>query len=718
MGACGEAAREQAGQLRDVGAQGKLGASEHPRVTIIVPVYNTEAYLDACMESLVGQTFPDIEILCVDDGSRDSSGAMLDAWAAKDARVRVIHQANAGVSHARNVALDNARGEWVLFVDSDDFVDLNTCEKLLNIATRDQADIVVFGGVSFPSVGWIDGCFDTHEATYRNDSFRALFGEPGSHPLMCNKMYRRSLLDDNGLRFNERLTLGEDNAFQFCTFPRAQVISYCRDTFYHYRCEREGSAVNAAEADRVSRVVKHMDIVRYVCEQWREAGFTKGQEEALLTWASHFLFNDIQHISLQDRAAFAEDFRSITDGCGIMAGHAVQDPYSRDVTDFVRGELQAGPDAPKVSVVAVSCYDERCLEQGFTSLANQYLQDVELLCVDAYPDRPSSQVLARLVAKDARARMVESVEQALGQARAPYVIFAHLRDHYDWYALRDMVAAAEGAPCRVDVVTVRDWFDHLRTQDVSRRIHMLSNDGTLPADHPDRTCVSPRELGEVLLSFSSLDASNKLWRTAFAREASLDPFDAASVAHALACSEAICPLGARLFERGSYAGITPQGARGLAEKLGRDMARLRDALEEAGAFAAHEKGYVNAYLSAGMCLRELMRSDDAEVAFLEGFCELLRRTQLLERYDKWWFFSTRDLTNAATLLERGPREFIDADRYERVGELMSYINTLEGELAAARGEVDRFYRSISFRIGRAVTKVPRALADMLRRVRG
>ncbi|MBS5450477.1 MAG: glycosyltransferase family 2 protein [Coriobacteriia bacterium] len=705
-------------EKRALSVEKSLGVTPRaPRVTVIVPVYNTERYLEACLDSLVNQTFSDIEILCVDDGSTDSSGAMLDARAARDARIRVIHQSNAGVSHARNVALDAACGEYILFVDSDDFIDLDTCEKLLNIADRDGADIVVFGGVSFPSVGWIDACFDTHDAVYRNDSFGALFYENGSHPLMCNKMYRRSLLNDNGLRFNETFTLGEDNAFQFCTFPRARVISYCRDTFYHYRCEREGSAVNAAEDDRVARLVKHVAIVEYVVNQWAQAGFLPGQEERLLSWSSEFLSRDILYISQADRMRFAQEYRRIADEHGLMVGHSSQAPYLHDLTDFVRAELSVSPETPTVSVIAVSCYDETCLDQGFVSLANQYLQDVELLCVDAYPDRPSSVELKRLVASDERARLVGTVGEALRLARGSFVICAHLRDHYDWYALRDMVQAARGVTPAADVVTVRDWFNHLRTQDLTRSLHMLSNDGTKPLGQADRASLAPAELGDDLLSFSSLDASNKLWRTDFARSVELDFTSAASVALALMQARTIVPLPAHLMRRGSYKGITVDGARNLARKLGDDMAQLYRALEEGGLLPVHEKGYVNAYLSGGMCLRELMRSDDIEQAFLESFAGLLRESRLLDGHDKWWFVNARDYECAQKILSEGVRSFLNLDRYDSIEDLSSYINVLESQLSDARREIGCLRGSMSFRVGRAATKIPRRLVDLLHRLR-
>lgn len=95
----------------------------NPKISVIVPVYNTEKYLHRCIDSILAQTFTDFELLLIDDGSKDNSGTICDEYAAKDSRVRVFHKENGGVSSARNLGLDNAKGEWISFVDSDDYTD-------------------------------------------------------------------------------------------------------------------------------------------------------------------------------------------------------------------------------------------------------------------------------------------------------------------------------------------------------------------------------------------------------------------------------------------------------------------------------------------------------------------------------------------------------------------------------------------------------------------
>ena len=123
------------------------------KVSVLVPVYNVEAYLPKCLDSLIGQTLQEIEIICIDDGSTDKSGTILDQYAAKDKRVRVVHQENKGLADARNKALDLVRTEWLTFVDSDDYIGVEMLEKMLQIIQEKQADICICN-CTLPDIGY------------------------------------------------------------------------------------------------------------------------------------------------------------------------------------------------------------------------------------------------------------------------------------------------------------------------------------------------------------------------------------------------------------------------------------------------------------------------------------------------------------------------------------------------------------------------------------
>ena len=130
-----------------------------PLVSIIMPVYNTEAYLDRCLESIVSQTYKNIEIICVNDGSTDDSGSILEKWKAKDSRIRVFHKENGGVSSARNKGLDECRGDYICFADPDDTIKPDMYEKLLSAIQREKSQISMCGYRMIDSNGRVEERF-------------------------------------------------------------------------------------------------------------------------------------------------------------------------------------------------------------------------------------------------------------------------------------------------------------------------------------------------------------------------------------------------------------------------------------------------------------------------------------------------------------------------------------------------------------------------------
>ncbi len=204
-----------------------------PVISVIVPVYNVEKYLRACLDSIVNQTMREIEIICVDDGATDSSGQILDEYAAQDSRIRVVHKTNGGQGTARNVGLDLAKGTYVLFLDSDDHLALDLCEKTFRKAEQTQADMTLFyysedaegeiREVSFPDSQFL--------GTSRLGNMRAFF-ELG--PMIWKLLWRRSFIESNSLRFPED-TQWEDTVFLTRASFLAEKTALLPESLYFYR---------------------------------------------------------------------------------------------------------------------------------------------------------------------------------------------------------------------------------------------------------------------------------------------------------------------------------------------------------------------------------------------------------------------------------------------------------------------------------------------------
>ena len=186
------------------------------KISIIVPVYNAEKYIETCIESTLGQTFADFELILIDDGSVDQSPGMCDEYAQKDARIKVIHQVNAGVSAARNSGLDAAEGEYVAFIDSDDWVDKSFLQKCLDTLYSTNGDLCITG-FYFYNETVVDIRKATEHSLVRTNSISApQVQELMEKCLISNiwaKLYRRSIIGD--MRFDTSVNFGEDLRFCF-----------------------------------------------------------------------------------------------------------------------------------------------------------------------------------------------------------------------------------------------------------------------------------------------------------------------------------------------------------------------------------------------------------------------------------------------------------------------------------------------------------------------
>ena len=213
-----------------------------PIISVIIPVFNVEKYLRECLDSVVNQTFCDIEIICIDDGSTDSSGTILEEYASKDRRFVTIHQANAGQAAARNKALDIAKGEYVLFVDSDDRIDLDLIEKTYSVAVSSGSELVMFYMFSTDSEASkanISFSIPNSDDDFLNKLELAFFQCPGP----CKWLWKKSLIDRINLRFYEGIRF-EDVPFVLKGALHSNYIKVIPESLYYYRLHNESTTRN------------------------------------------------------------------------------------------------------------------------------------------------------------------------------------------------------------------------------------------------------------------------------------------------------------------------------------------------------------------------------------------------------------------------------------------------------------------------------------------
>lgn len=245
---------------------------DKPIISIIVPVYKVEKFLSRCIDSILNQTFTKFELILIDDGSPDNCPKICDDYSIKDSRIKVIHQKNSGVSVARNAGLDIAMGDFIGFVDSDDWIESNTYEIAYNTAIEKQADIVQWDfifdytdGKSITKRIGIEGYFDISS----DSSFFS-----GS---MCHKLISKRIIDSEQIRFPVGLKYAEDRCFGIDCFLVAKKTFHISKCLYHY-CINTSSASFSISKDTV---LKDVSLVTEMEKKIFAKGYGKGWENLL-----------------------------------------------------------------------------------------------------------------------------------------------------------------------------------------------------------------------------------------------------------------------------------------------------------------------------------------------------------------------------------------------------------------------------------------------------
>jgi glycosyltransferase involved in cell wall biosynthesis len=277
-----------------------------PKISVIIPIYNTGNYLRRCLDSICGQTMQDIEIICVNDASSDNSLAILKGYANKDVRVKFIDfSENKGVSKARNAGIDAAQGEYIGFVDSDDYIDLDFYEKLYANALKSATDIIKavtqnhFHQAMQPSA--LNTKILKHSAFFINEFFSAI--------------YKRNFLNKYNIRFEENIITFEDTIFSLTTATLAKKIQLLNAPFYHYIINKN-SKLKLYDAEKIeSRLIackfalnllntidismeNYTDIVNYyiclLCNQYKKSCNSHTKKQVASFFVEH-IYNSYKY---------------------------------------------------------------------------------------------------------------------------------------------------------------------------------------------------------------------------------------------------------------------------------------------------------------------------------------------------------------------------------------------------------------------------------------
>ena len=244
-------------------------------VSIIVPVYRVEQFIDKCVKSLLSQTYKSLQVILVDDESPDECPRKCDFWAEKDSRVEVVHIHNQGVSMARNIALECAHGDYIAFVDADDFIDPDMIEHMVDSAKNNDSQIVFCGNTRelYTSGGIYHSMGHGEELTFAvqtNDEFKKLFvslsNKSYTRPVW-NKLYSHAFLNEFAQAFSTEVTAGSDAIFNYGLYPHAERVSCIAASPYHY-VTREGSIAGKYNPRLFQSRKYGYRFIRPILEEW------------------------------------------------------------------------------------------------------------------------------------------------------------------------------------------------------------------------------------------------------------------------------------------------------------------------------------------------------------------------------------------------------------------------------------------------------------------
>ena len=310
-------------------------------VSVVVPIYNVEKYLNRCLESIVAQTYQNLEIILVDDGSPDGCPQLCEDWAKKDTRIKVIHKENAGLGMARNTGIENAAGEFICFFDSDDYIAPETIQKCITAITAEQADVVAYGMLRVNQKGTVifSGIPQVQKRIFSGtevqDTFLAdmISADPngGGNTGLCMSasaaMVSMQVIQKNNWRFvSERTIISEDTYSLLSLYRDVEKVVVLEESFYYY-CENSSSLTHKYRPDRYQKIQHFYQESLSLCQR---LGYSDKIKHRLSR-----LFIAFSIAALKQEAAASRPFRDRFTSVKAIA----QDDMLREAVRFGKGKI-------------------------------------------------------------------------------------------------------------------------------------------------------------------------------------------------------------------------------------------------------------------------------------------------------------------------------------------------------------------------------------------
>ena len=364
-------------------------------ISVVIPVFNTECYLSTCLDSVLNQTLENIEVICIDDGSTDNSLEILKKYQKKDNRVKIISKDNEGQGVARNIGISEAIGEYIAFVDSDDFIKKTMLEKLYNSCKNNNLDLVMCKVASFDELSnEINDSLWYYSLGVFNDFEKRVFSHKDTLEFTCeisvtpyNKLYKTSLIKKYDINFAENLIF-EDEVFFYDVYLKAKKVSIVDETLYYYRINRAESTVGKTANKDYSDIVP---IFKLIIEKFKETNTWDDYKISVSNRFIHLMLWRYSQTSKKFRKNFFYSLKELL--VELLLDNTINDNLSLKVKHRVDLLINASDyedfstkDKNKLFSIVMACYNvENYVSDAIESVINQsfgFESNIELILVD------------------------------------------------------------------------------------------------------------------------------------------------------------------------------------------------------------------------------------------------------------------------------------------------------------------------------------------------
>jgi len=408
-----------------------------PFVSVLVPVYNVEEYLERCLDSILVQKFTNIEIICVNDGSTDNSAKILEKYRKKDSRIIIINKKNGGLPSARNAGLEAAKGEYISFVDSDDYIDPNMIKKLHQVAVKDKSEVVICGAHIFPeeprAEQWFYDKLSPLKRRYEGYNPSIIFEDITTTPFLWRVFVKKELIDHYHLRLNENISLGEDFAFQVKLYSRAKGISLIPDKLYHYMWHREKSLMQELNYRNPEvRVIKHIELLEEVWNTLEKTSNDEKTQHLFINWGLDFVYQDFIYLSHLNKVKYADKIISCLERAKYQKYKLSLKKEIKRAYDYIVQFKDIVGITPLISIVCVmEGQGMDYLGEMIDSITNQTEKAFELILINNNVDVKNYEKVQQFMFAEPRIRVMniprskysEALNKGILLASSPRIIF-------------------------------------------------------------------------------------------------------------------------------------------------------------------------------------------------------------------------------------------------------------------------------------------------------